>query len=187
MPTYTRISFSIKRSNLYDNLVRDFYDAVQVQNITASPCYEDISLEEAISRNQQKLDSKFRLGPTMGFSRDYSQIKLSGTIYTECRLYIRHGYDDHFGFYMIVPDSEVMQHGYDLLKTIAKSVVMKIPIESINSGDEIASKEATIELSTGEEMAIQYFGYVKDNAVLDIPYLKCTELNNGYFIEYSVG
>jgi hypothetical protein len=164
----------------------DLYDAVQVQNINASPCSEGISLEEAAQSNQRKLHQKYQLGGTDAFSHNYHQIKLSGTIYSECRLYILHQYDDFIGFHLIVPDSEVRRHGYDFLKTIAKSVVMQLPIEVISTGDEIAFTTATVALSNGDELAIQYFGYTKDEAVLDSQYLKCTTLNNGYFIEHRV-
>ncbi len=184
MPTYTRTSFLIKESNLYENMVGDFYDAVQVQNVIASPCSEEIGLEEAAQHNQRLLNQKNRLGGTGTIFDNYYQIKLSGTIYSECRLYILNRYADLLGFHLIVPDSEVQQHGYDLLKAIARSVITKLPIESISTGDEIAFTTATVELSNGDELAIQYFGYTKDEAVLDIQYLKCTSQNSGYFIEY---
>lgn len=186
MPTYTCINFYISRSSVTDNLVRDFYEAIQIKDVYATPCAENLSLEEVIVLNQKELDPSCRLDSNQHFANRTAQIKLLGTPYDECRVYIYEDYPDgDIGFRMIVPDTDVLQHGYDLLKEIAKSVANKIPVEDISTFDEIGYKTATVELSDGEDMGVQYFGYTKDEAVLKNKYFKYTLLNGGYFIEYS--
>jgi hypothetical protein len=187
MPTYTSVNFFLSRVNLYDDLVRDLYGAVQVENVTIKPCNDDISLEKTIIWNQEKLNANFKPGPTTHYLDEYRQVRLIGTIYSECRLYIRIEYGEIFGFHIIVPDTEVLQHGYDILKSIAKSVVMQLPVDTISTGDEIEYHPATIELSDGQELVVQYFGYTKDEVVLGINYVNTLALNGGYFIEYTSG
>jgi hypothetical protein len=186
MPTYTCINFYISRSNVTSTLVRDFYEAMQIENVKVIPRDKEVNLEELIAFNQNRLESSIQKNrSTRHYATRFRQIKLLGTPYDECRMYIyEDGSADDIGFRMIVPDTDVLKYGYDLLRKIARSVVEKIPVENICTFDEVSHKMATVELNDEKDMGVQYFGFTRDEAVLRNKYFKYTLLNGGYFIEY---
>jgi hypothetical protein len=95
-------------------------------------CRPDLTLEEIIEWNQQKLDEDFELGYDQDVSHDYRQILLAGHPFSECRAYIMNGRRS-LAFNCIVPESEISSHDCDLLVRVADRVWSTLPVRNIDS------------------------------------------------------
>src|SRR6266404_865946 len=92
MPAYTTVRFQFGKESR-DALVRSFYKAFTSEGLAFSRvhawgCRPDLTLDDIIEWNQQKLDEDFELGYDEDVSHDYRQVLLADHPFSECRVYI---------------------------------------------------------------------------------------------------
>jgi hypothetical protein len=136
MPAYTTVRFQFGKESR-GALVRSFYKAFTSEGLAFSRvhawgCRPDLTLEEIIEWNQQKLDEDFELGYDEDVSHDYRQVLLADHPFSECRVYILNGRLS-FSFHCIVPESEISSHNCAPLVRVADRVWSTLPVKSIDS------------------------------------------------------
>jgi len=198
MPAYMSTEFIFLRSKLTETTIRDFYGAIQVNGIKfdkvfAWGCSEELSLGEIIQWNQEKLDSGFELGTAEDVSNDYRQILLAGTPYAVCRVIVFNSmesddediYTDTFSFCIIVPHSDIYEHGDKWLKEIAESVWARMPVSLIRTYGEIDDGPNYDEVQKGELVNTRLFSYILDEHFSDEYERKyiSKQVSRGYFFE----
>lgn len=177
MPAYATVEFEILRKNLTETLVKEFYDSFFVhglnfEKVFAWGCDENLQIEEVIAWNQEKLNNNFKLGFTQDVSHNYRQILISGSPYSECRLFITN-YGESFSFHVIVPEDEMHSENIDLLLKASENVWNTLPIEIIQSYGELNDRYRIADIQSANEVSIELFAFISQ-------YDFITELKNKY-------
>ena len=189
MPAYTTFQFSFLKEDLYPKLVEDFYQAIQVEEVSfdkvfAWGCSENTSLEEIIEWNQEKIDSNFRLGYTEDVSNGFRQILLKWAKTYECRIFISND-SNNFSFHLIIPEGDIYDSdNHSTLRKMLLSVVEKMPVYTVQSYDEISDSATVKQLKNGVLPTIEYFGYVPSFIHKRLSNKLSNQVKNGYFVEW---
>ncbi len=110
MPAYTTISFEFdKRAR--NRLVSEFYaaflgDGVTFDRVFPWGCEPDLSYQQIVDWNQDKLIADFRLGYTRDVSHDFRQMLITVHPFSECRLFLMN-MDTSIEFHCIIPENEI--------------------------------------------------------------------------------
>jgi hypothetical protein len=113
VPTYYSVGFQYDRAAVRPGFLRDLYSTMlrgefQYGGVLAWGCRGDLTLDEVIHWNQERLDRDFELGFTEHVSNDYRQVLLRHPQYSECRVIVLNG---SRVIYVIVPEDDVLEIG----------------------------------------------------------------------------
>ncbi len=113
MPAYYSVGFQYERAAVGHDYLRALYSAMLQGDFTyggvlAWGCRGDLTLEEVIRWNQERLDRDFELGYTEDVSNDYRQVLLRHAQFRECRVIVGNGARL---ISVIVPENDVFDLG----------------------------------------------------------------------------
>jgi hypothetical protein len=113
VPAYYSVGFQYEREAVRATFLRNLYSAMlrgrfAYGGVLAWGCRGDLTLDEVINWNQERLDRDFELGYTEDVSNDYRQVLLCHTQYSECRVIVLNGSRLIF---VIVPEADVFEIG----------------------------------------------------------------------------
>ena len=190
MPAYATIEYAFLKTDLTQNLVQEFYHAIQVNRIQfdkvyAWGCQEQMSLDEIVEWNQKKLHSNFVLGDDEHVSHDYRQILLSGSPYTELRVFILNEHERTVSFHLIAPEGEVYSRGYERLQDLSLSVWASLPVQVIQSYGELGDAWSIAELEHGKMPSVEFFACIPERLFSEklMEEYTCQELRRGYLLQ----
>lgn len=188
MTAYTTIEFTFMKSKLSKTFVAELYRAVQVQDVAFEKvvpwgCSENMTIEEIIEWNQNKLDSNFEHGDTEDVSNDYRQVLFNCHPYAEFRMYIIYS-EDTIYVHIIVPEADTAEFGTSQLRGVSLSVIEKLPVELVQSYSEISDSSLYCEIMEGvADPIIEHFGFIKSLCSESTKIYKIREIMDGYFVE----
>lgn len=181
MPGYYHLSFGYRETNIPPGFVARVYEAIfaagfPFAGIGSQFSPPDMTLDDIVDWNQQRLERKFVLGYTEHISLDYVQILLAHPLYSHCRLYI---YARDSQFVLIVPEAEVIENyagpildGYaDLvfaaervwsLEMLARHVWSSGLFAAIQTNGELGYSLAVSKLDSGKEASVVPFALLDD-------------------------
>lgn len=181
MPTYFNLDLQFQRSDLYPNLVQDLYTALAKAGMTFQSGYfegADMTKEEIIRWNQEKLEANFELGYTQHVKHNYRQSLFSFHRYTEVRGFWSNNYPekDTFTYSIIIPESQVLTvwegEGYghfqpESIHALTDLVVQLWsfpPVQNIQTGLEISGPGATpTQLHAGQQPNVALLSVLPQN------------------------
>jgi len=135
MPAYITVAFEFPKNSKLE-LVRRFYghfvsESVSFSGVFEWGCSPDLSMEQIIEWNQQKLNEDFKLGYDEDVSNDYRQVLFSVPPFTECRVFILNG-SEWVSFHCIVPECEIDHSNCAPLLAAAGRVWANLPVQIID-------------------------------------------------------
>ena len=183
MPPYMTLSFGFAKDAKHE-LVRRFYEHFGAEDISflgvlAWGCSPDLSMEQIIVWNQQKLNEDFELGYDEHVSNDYRQVLYSVPPFSECRVFIMNN-NEEIRFYCIVPESEIDQSNCTSLLTAADRVWANLPVRVIDSYGESDDGVGIKELERGIAPTASLFAYVDELPAELTEQFEVYKLNRGY-------
>lgn len=149
MPAYFEMDLIFKREDIYPKFVGDFYNHLDESGLKFKSGYwgfENDSLEDTISWNQQKLENNFQLGLSEHHSHDYKQTVYEYGGFSEVRGFWLNNcpQDDEFTFLIIIPEDEILDFSKELfpfrkdstekILTLAKAIYKFPLIQTIQTG-----------------------------------------------------
>jgi len=85
--------------------------------------------------------------------------------------------------HIIVPESEIQEYGFYPLKAIANSVLSALPVEYIQSYDELGEGDVFEGWNKEFTPSVEYFGFVAQDVCIDTNEYNICKMGNARFIE----
>lgn len=181
MPAYFNMTLQCRWEDLYPDFVSDLYACMEKAGLQfLSGCYdaENIPREKIAAWNQEKLSSRFELGPYEHVSNDYRQTAWSAGDFTEIRSFFLPE-KDGFNVEIIIPEDDVLTdterwdawtyrpQAVRLLEEVAVKLWQFAPIRAIQTSLE-ADCGCTLltQLAKGEEPCLRPFAVLTAPCVL---------------------
>lgn len=164
MPAYYSVGFQYEWAAVRPGFLRDLYAAMlggefAYGGVLAWGCRGDLTLNEVIGWNQERLDRDFELGYTEHVSNNYRQVLLLHSRYRECRVLILNGSKQ---VDVIVPETDVLGAGQlDPLKRLAVAVWQTGLFVSVQTYGELGSATPYVDLQSGEPPSMSPFALVR--------------------------
>ncbi|MCE9555240.1 MAG: hypothetical protein K8T91_17965 [Planctomycetes bacterium] len=113
MPPYYSVAFQYEPAAVRPDFLRDLYSLMLRGEFTyggvlAWGCRGDLTLDQVIQWNQERLDKDFELGFTEHVSNNYRQVILRHPQYSQCRVIVQHG---SRLIDVIVPEDDIFKIG----------------------------------------------------------------------------
>lgn len=166
MPAYATIMFDFAKASR-PGLVRRFYERFVTRDVTFFKAFEwgcppDLSLEQIIEWNQQKLDDDFIIGDDEHVSNDYRQVLFSAPPFSECRVFILNEDNAAITFHCIVPESEIEVTNCGSLLAAAEQIWSDLPVRVIDTCWELDDTVSYNGLSKGIVPTARLFAFVDE-------------------------
>lgn len=176
MPAYFEMSLQFQRSELYPDFIRDFDAALDRAGLTfLSGCRWDgfPPRGEISAWNQRKLEENFVLGMDEPYSHDCRQSLYRFGGYSEVRGFWtnQHPVEDAFTYFLIIPESEVVDEGdhtiflpdkAEQLRELAEKLWQFPLVRSIQTGLELSDPPLSLaELRKGQSPDASPFAIVE--------------------------
>ncbi|WP_050008422.1 hypothetical protein [Butyrivibrio sp. WCE2006] len=112
MPAYFSLVAECNKRNIYDTILKDFYDKLSMQGmkfLSGYWDYMDMPYEKIIAFNQEKLEKCFRMSSEDDLSSDYLQLLYEYKDLSEVRSFIMNNPEDGiFTIHIIIPEDELL-------------------------------------------------------------------------------
>ncbi|WP_049945933.1 hypothetical protein [Butyrivibrio sp. LC3010] len=112
MPAYFSLVAECNKRNIYDTILKDFYDKLSMQGmkfLSGYWDYMDMPYEKIIAFNQEKLEECFRMSSEDDISSDYLQLLYEYKDLSEVRSFIMNNPEDGiFTIHIIIPEDELL-------------------------------------------------------------------------------
>lgn len=188
MPAYVSVSYVFEKESLSSEFVKQFYQSLFVNRVGFEKvfpwgCPPDMLLADIISWNQAKLDANFSLGFSDDVSLNYRQVLLSGSPFSECRVFI-HNLFDSIVMHMIFPECEATAESLAFVQDVSASVWRRMKPEFIQTVCEMGDPVSLEEFRSGELPACTFFCFIKSKpAGHKLEAYDLSEVENGYLIK----
>ena len=187
MPAYTTVEFIFPKESNTPEFVDRFYRSLFIGGVSfekahAWGCSPEMPLDKIIEWNQIKLDADFELGYDQDVSEDYRQILLSGTPFSECRVFILNA-TESIDFHLIFTESEVSIESIEFAQKISESVWNIMEPTLIQTSDELGDSTLISEYKRGIPATCEHFCFVEEKCkTIPQQELNYVGLERGYLV-----
>jgi hypothetical protein len=187
MPAYTTVEFVFPKESNTPEFVEQFYrslfvSGVSFEKVHAWGCSPEMPLDKIIEWNQIKLNADFELGYDQDVSEDYRQILLSGTPFSECRVFVLNTIES-IDFHLIFPESEASKESIAFAQKLSESVWNIMTPIIIQTTDELGDSTLISEYKKGTPASCEYFCFVEDKSrAIPQQELNYVGLERGYLV-----